>query len=349
MAEPNGHPLVVVVGPTAVGKTEVAIWLAQTFGGEIISANSRQVYRGMDIGTAKPTREQRAAVPHHLLDFLDPDQWLTLAEFQSRAYAEIDAVHVRGNLPLLVGGTGQYVRSVVEGWGIPHVPPHPGLRADLVALADTYGPIPLHAWLASVDTEAASAIDPRNVRRVARALEVYLVAGTPISVLQRRTPPSYRILQIGLTLPREQLYARIDARIDRMIEQGLVDEVKRLLAAGYGWDLPAMSSLGYVQFGGYLNGCEPLEDAVQTVKRETRRIRAAAGHLVPPRRPCCHLVRHDLSIGRGYRGAGAGLAGCAAYGFDISIVMSVGEGCSRGMVKLSSTMVMYPSANTNVV
>ena len=264
-------PLVAIVGPTAVGKTEVAVRLALALNGEIISADSRQVYRHMDIGTAKPSPQERQQIPHHLIDILNPDEELTLADYQQRACAAIDEVHARGKLPLLVGGTGQYVRAVIEGWSVPHVPPQPALRADLETFADVYGATVLHTRLAAVDPIAAASIDQRNVRRVVRALEVYLVSGVPISALQTRRPPPYRILQIGLTRPRSSLYARIDTRVDRMIAEGLVEEIRRLLEAGYGWGLSAMHSLGYAQFRGYLQGTMTLEEAARAVKRETRR------------------------------------------------------------------------------
>ncbi len=274
MGEGQGEahlPLLVVVGPTAVGKTGIAIRLAEALNGRIVSADSRQVYVGMDIGTAKPSPVEQGRARHALVDILQPDERLTLAEYQDMAYEAIEAAHAVGRLPILVGGTGQYVRAVVEGWGIPRVAPHPGLRADLTGMAYVYGATALHAWLAEVDPEAAQAIDYRNVRRVVRALEVYLVAGQPISVLQERHPPPYRILQIGLTRPRESLYRRIDARVDRMMAEGLVDEVRALLEADYGWDLSSMSSLGYRQFAPYFKGEASLEEAAGAIKRETRR------------------------------------------------------------------------------
>jgi tRNA dimethylallyltransferase len=264
-------PLLAIVGPTAVGKTALSLQLAQEYQGEIISADSRQVYRGLDIGTAKATPAQQALVPHHLLDVVDPDEVLTLAEFQERAYAVIEAIHQRQRLPLLVGGTGQWVQAVIEGWGVPRVPPDPDLRLALEAEARAIGPEAFHARLAVVDPQAAQKLDPRNVRRVIRALEVYHKTGLPISYHQRKKTPPYQIVQIGLTMPREALYQRIDQRIEQMMALGLLDEVKRLVAAGYGWDLPAMSGLGYRQMGQYLRGEVSLAEAVALIKKESRR------------------------------------------------------------------------------
>jgi tRNA dimethylallyltransferase len=264
-------PLIVVVGPTAVGKTAVAIHLCGDFQGEIISADSRQIYRGLDVGTAKPTLEEQAAAVHHLIDVVEPDEVLGLAEYQTLAYAAIDDVVARDSVPLLVGGTGQWVRGVVEGWGVPSVPPDYALRAELEAEADRFGPEILHSRLADVDPDAAARIDCRNVRRVVRALEVYLKTSVPISEQQRSKPPPYRILQVGLTMPREMLYARVDTRVERMLDQGLLAEVMRLVARGYGLDLPAMSGLGYRQIGQHLAGEISLDEAVRLIKTETRR------------------------------------------------------------------------------
>lgn len=264
-------PLLVIVGPTAVGKTAFSLQIAQDYNGEIISADSRQIYRGLDIGAAKATPEQQALAPHYLLDVVTPDQILTLAEFQERAYAAISAIHTRQRLPILVGGTGQWVQAVVEGWGVPRVPPDPELRAALEAEAEVVGSVAFHARLAAVDPQAAQKLDPRNVRRVIRALEVYHKTGIPISQHQQKNAPPYQIWQLGLTMPREVLYQRVDQRIDRMLELGLVAEVERLVEAGYGWDLPAMSGLGYKQIGYYLRGELSPEEAVALIKKETRR------------------------------------------------------------------------------
>jgi tRNA dimethylallyltransferase len=265
------EPLVIVVGPTAVGKTEVGIAIAQALDGEIVSGDSRQVYVGMDVGTAKPTAGELALAPHHLIDFLSPDTRLGLAEYQVAAYAAIDAVLGRGKLPLLVGGSGQYVLAVAEGWGVPRVPPNPGLRLTLEAFAALYSPAALHARLASLDPVAAQNLDYRNVRRVVRALEVCLESGQRISDLQRKSPPPYHVLWLGLTRPRAALYARADARIDRMLSDGLVEEVERLLESGFGPDLPAMSALGYREIIEYLRGESTLDEAVARIRRETRR------------------------------------------------------------------------------
>jgi tRNA dimethylallyltransferase len=265
------NSLVVIVGPTGVGKTAVAIEVAEAAGGEIVSADSRQVYRGMDIGTAKPMPEERRRVAHHLIDVVNPDEPFTLAEYQRLAYAAIDDIAARGKLPLLVGGTGLYVRTVTEGLAIPHVPPNPELRARLRREAEEIGAVSLHARLQRVDPIAASRIDPRNVRRVIRALEVYEATGAPISHWQRTQPPSYHLLRIGLTMERAELYRRIDARIDAMMAAGLVDEVRGLVARGYSYDLPSMSGLGYQQIGEYLRGEVDLAEAVRRIKSHTRR------------------------------------------------------------------------------
>lgn len=259
--------LVVLLGQTAVGKTALSLKLAQALNGELISADSRLFYRGMDIGTAKPTAAEQAQVPHHLIDLCQPNETITLGDYQRRAYQTIEYVLANGRLPILVGGTGQYVKAVVEGWGIPKVPPHPKLRA---ALAQLPGP-ELARWLAALDPEAAQKHDPRNLRRVIRALEVTLVAGRPISELQRKTPPPYRICQIGLIRPREELYARIDARVDLMMTNGLLEELKKLRDLGYGRSLPSMSGLGYRQLWAYLEGEMSLEEAIERIKFETHR------------------------------------------------------------------------------
>ncbi len=269
--EGGARPLVAIVGPTAVGKTALAMRLADALPVEVISADSRQVYRHMDIGTAKPTLHERARVPHHLLDVVEPDQPFTLAQYQELASAAIDAVHRRGRIPLLVGGTGLYVRSILEGLIIPQVEPDPGLRARLQAEAMSEGYEVLHQRLRELDPAAAERIDARNVRRVVRALEVCYRMGRPISGLQRASPPPYSILRVGLRLPREQLYRRVDERVERMITEGLVEEVRSLVERGYGYDLPSMSGLGYREIGAYLRGEMTLPQAVAQIQWHTHR------------------------------------------------------------------------------
>jgi len=265
--------LIAIVGPTAVGKSALAIHLAQVFGGEIVSADSRQVFHGMDIGTAKPNPEERELVPHHLIDVVEPDQDFSLALYQQMATRAIQDIQRRGRLALLVGGSGLYVRALLWGFRIPHVSPDTELRRSLKQKAAEEGYMALYEELKGVDPTAAKRIDPHNVRRVIRALEVFRAIGLPFSQLQGSSPflPNYRTITIGLTTSRGDLYRRIDSRVDTMMEQGLVDEVKLLLERGYSLDLPAMSGLGYKQIGQYLNGELNLAEAVQKMKNETHR------------------------------------------------------------------------------
>ncbi len=263
--------LLAIVGPTGIGKSRLALHLAQACQGEIVSADSRQVYRYMDIGTAKPSREERALVPHHLIDIVNPDEDFSLAQYQHLAYQAINDIHHRGKLPLLVGGSGLYVWAVLEGWKIPEVPPSTEFRRSLEEKVAGGGLPELLKELAEVDPVAVQRIDPRNVRRVIRALEVHQNAGAPISRLQKKSPPPYQTLIIGLTAGRAELYRRIDARVDRMIEQGMVEEVKKLVDMGYGFGLPAMTGIGYKQIGMFLRGELTLESAIQQIKFETHR------------------------------------------------------------------------------
>lgn len=260
-----------VLGPTATGKTGLAIELCRRFDGEIIGADSRQIYRWMDIGTAKPTRHERSLARHHLVDIRRPDEVLTLAEYQALAYEAIDGVHRRGRIPFLVGGTALYLRAVVQGLRIPEAPPDPALRARLEAQLSAGGLAPLVEQLAALDPATAAAIDQRNPRRVIRALEIVLTTGHSKVELEGATPPPYRTLQLGLALERPTLHHRIDARVDEMVRQGWVAESYGLLAAGFSPALPALTSLGYREIGSYLQGELPLAEAVARVKVETHR------------------------------------------------------------------------------
>ncbi len=258
-----------VVGPTATGKTETAIYLAQHLDGEIINADSRQVYRFMDIGTAKPTPEQRATVRHHLLDIVDPDQEFSLAQYQEMARQAIDDVHRRGKLPILTGGTGLYVWSVLEGWRIPRVPADKAIRTSLENKARTGPEAILYEELLKVDPESARSIGPKNIRRIVRALEVYHVSGMPLSSLKGKAPPDFRPAIVGLTMDRQELYRRIDARVEAMVAAGLVDETRALLQKGYSPDLPAMSGIGYRDIVRFLQGEIDLNTAVTRIKYAT--------------------------------------------------------------------------------
>ena len=264
-------PLIVLLGPTAVGKTALSIELCRRFDGEVVSADSRQIYRGMDIGTAKPSPEEQDAVPHHLLDVRQPDEILSVAEYQTLAYTAIDDIHRCGKVPFLVGGTALYLNAVVRGMKIPDVPPNPSLRAELEEVAAREGHEALFARLAALDPATAAQIDGRNVRRVVRALEIILETGTPKSELEGEDPPPYRILQIGLDLPRPLLYARIDARVEQMVANGLIQETQQLLSMGYPPNLPALTSLGYKEIGAYLRGDMTLPAAVERIQIETHR------------------------------------------------------------------------------
>ena len=265
------NPLVAIVGPTATGKSRLALHLAQTLNGEIVSADSRQVYRHMDIGTAKPGQPELSLVPHHLINIVSPDQDYSLAQYQELAQQVIDDIQGRGQLALLVGGSGLYVWSVLEGWGIPSVPPDPEFRRSLAEKAAKGGAEELYQELMRVDPVAAQRIDRRNVRRLIRALEVNRYSETPFSRLQQKQAPPFSALIIGLTTERAELYRRIDLRVDEMIERGLVEEVKGLERLGYGFNLPAMSGIGYRQIGLFLRGELTLETAVEQIKFETHR------------------------------------------------------------------------------
>jgi tRNA dimethylallyltransferase len=264
-------PLLVITGPTGVGKTELSLRLCERFRGEVVSADSRQIYRGMDVGTAKATPAEQQRVPHHLLDIRAPDEVLTVAEYQRLAYAAIDDIQARGRIPFLVGGTVLYVRAVVAGLRIPEVPPDPVLRARLEDELATAGLEALANRLAEVDPATAAATDLRNPRRVLRALEIVTLTGRSKVELEGAVAPPYRILTLALGRSREELYRRIDRRVDEMAATGLLEETQRLLVAGYTPALPAMTSLGYREMIQYLEGALTFTAAVERIKIETHR------------------------------------------------------------------------------
>ncbi len=269
--------LIVIIGPTAAGKSARAMDLAPRMGGEIISADSRHVYRRMDIGTNKPSLQDRSIVPHHLIDLREPREPFSLSEYVRLARAAMQDARERGKVPLLVGGTGQYARALLEGWRVPEVPPREDIRLRWQALADAQGPAALADALRARDSAALEAIDPRNTRRVIRALEVIEVTGERWSDLQRREPLDLSRTRIEVVnLPRPELYARADARLMAMVEAGWLDEVRALLAdldarGIEAESLPSMSALGYRQMIAVARGQMTLDDAIVAVKHDTRR------------------------------------------------------------------------------
>jgi tRNA dimethylallyltransferase len=264
--------VIAIVGPTAVGKSELALRLARYFPLEIISADSRQVYRYMDIGTNKPSLAERVSVPHHIVDVVDPDEDFSLATYHQLAFEVLKAIQQKGKLPLLVGGTGLYVWSLVEGWRIPQVPPDREMRRRLETRAEQEDSQSLYRELQNIDPVAAAKIDPRNIRRVVRAMEIYYATGQPPSKLQRKEEPSFSVLVIGLTQERSRLYRRIDERAGGMIQRGLVEEVQQLLEKGYSSSSPSMSGIGYKQIVQFLRGEMTLTEAVDKIKHETHRL-----------------------------------------------------------------------------
>ncbi|MFO7996632.1 MAG: tRNA (adenosine(37)-N6)-dimethylallyltransferase MiaA [Dehalococcoidia bacterium] len=264
--------MITIVGPTAVGKSALALRLADCFPAEIISADSRQVYLYMDIGTNKPSPAERASVPHHVIDVVEPDEDFSLAMYHQLATEAMKAVQQKGKLPLLVGGSGLYVWSLVEGWKMPQVPPDQSLRRQLEARAEQEGSHSLYQELRDIDPVAAERINPGNVRRIIRALEIYRATGRPPSQSLRKEAPGFPVLIIGLTQERSELYTRIDQRVDRMIQMGLVEETDQLLKRGYSPCLPSMSGIGYEQISQFLRGEMTLPEAIDKIKYATHRL-----------------------------------------------------------------------------
>jgi tRNA dimethylallyltransferase len=263
------NPLLVLVGPTAVGKTELAIQIAEHTNGEIVSADSRYFYRGMNIGTAKPTPDDLARAPHHLVNMLDPDDTFSLAIFQREARRLIQQLQQNNRLPILVGGTGQYISSVVDSWELPQQAPDTTMRGSLERWGLQLGSENLHRRLRIIDPTAAENIEPHNLRRVVRALEVIFKTGRLFSVQRRIGTTPYSMLKIGLFRPREELYARIDLRIEQMFREGLVEEVQGLLMQ-YPPSTPAFSAIGYREVIKCLQSGLPMETAMVEIKRATR-------------------------------------------------------------------------------
>ena len=266
-------PLVLfIVGPTASGKTAASLELASQARTEVVNADSRQVYRGMSVGTGKPTPTELATVPHHLIDIAAPDERYNLARFLAEACAAIADIASRGAVPVIVGGTGQYVWGLAEGWRAPAVPPNPQLRAELAEEARQRGPEALHDRLRAVDSQAADAINPRNVRRVIRALEVWHETGAPFSRQRRKSPPEFTPVLLGIAPERTALRQRADDRVDAMLRGGWPEEVGELLRTGYGPELPSFSSVGYREVAACVQGSMTLDETAERVKNATHRL-----------------------------------------------------------------------------
>lgn len=266
-------PILVIVGPTAVGKTKLSIRVAQLVDGEIISADSMQVYRNMDIGTAKPTVEERQGVPHHLIDIVPPSRDFTVAEYQELAEKVIADINARGKVPILTGGTGLYIRAVIDGFDFPGSEDL-DLRKKLAAYAKEHGREALHARLAEVDPSTAQRLHPNDLRRVIRAMEVYHLTGIPLSqhlARQENRIQRHPAIMFGLTRDRHKLYERCDQRVDQMLKDGLLDEVKQLLDLGFDPRSTSLQAIGYKELIGYLQGEYDFDEAVRLLKRNTRR------------------------------------------------------------------------------
>lgn len=281
MKKDEKQKVIVICGPTAAGKTNWSIELAKKIDGEIISADSRQIFKKMDIGTAKPEGEWQwkanwkglrrsffvEEIPHHLLDFLDPGKRFTVAEFRDMATKYIKLAHKNGRIPIVVGGTGLYINALVDNLQIPRVPANPKLRSSLEDKTNK----DLYDLLKNLDPKCAENIDAKNKRRLIRALEVCILTGEPFSAQKRKGESMFNFLQIGVKTERETLHERISLRVDKMLEKGIVEEIKQLLKQKYSWQLPSMSGIGYRQFKNYFEGTETLEEASEKLKRDTRR------------------------------------------------------------------------------
>lgn len=264
-------PILVIAGPTASGKSDLAFKLASQFNGEIINADSRQVYIGMEIGTNSPDQEYFSIIPHHLFSFLKPDEKFNVGLYKPMAIKKIYEVQQKGKLAIIVGGTGQYIWSLLEGWNIPNVSPDLEYRRLLEQKSNTGPNDGLYEELMKIDPGSGLTINRNNKRRIIRALEIFKVTGIPASTLKTKTPPQWKYLLIGLTMERTKLYSASDKQIDNMFNQGWIDEVKALISKGYDWELSSMSSLGFKEIGDYIKGEKSLEETIKMIKTDTHR------------------------------------------------------------------------------
>lgn len=265
-------PLIVIAGPTASGKTGLSIGLAKALSGEIVSADSMQIYKYMNIGTAKPTEAEKEGIPHHMMDFLEPSVNFSVADYCEMAHRTIEEIHSRGKIPILVGGTGLYIDSLVNNIDFGADDENHEIRDELCALAEKEGVDAVHNILKEIDPETAEKYHPNNIRRVIRAIEFYRVTGTRISDHAKEEKISrYDTVYFCIDWDREILYERINRRVDIMVEDGLIEEVKSLLKKGYDINSTAMQGIGYKEFYGYLNGDKTLEETLDEIKQNSRR------------------------------------------------------------------------------
>jgi tRNA dimethylallyltransferase len=287
--------LVAIVGSTGVGKSALAVTLAARFDGEVVNADSRLVYRGMDIGTAKPSKADQRAIRHHLIDLVEPTDPFNVAQYLNVARTTIAEIHGRGKLPFLVGGTGLYAFGVLDGIKAPKVPANWELRESLEERANAEGVASLMADLEKLDPETAARIDRHNLRRVVRALEVCLETGQPFSALRGREEPPYEAMILGLTMERKELYHRVNGRVDEMIAAGWVEEVRTLMAAGCAADTSSMSALGYRDIIAFLNGATSIEDTISRIQQTTRRFARRQSAWFRPADPRIHFIEAGLT------------------------------------------------------
>ena len=269
----NKIPLLIISGPTAVGKSDLSLKLCKELDGEVVNADSMQVYRGMNIGTAKLMPKERSGVVHHLIDICDPTESFDVVRFQTEAKKCIKDIASRGKIPVLVGGTGFYIQAVLYDIDFSSEEPDEKLRAELLDFSEKHGALALHKRLEEVDCESAKAIHPNNIKRVIRALEFYYTTNTPISEHnneQKQKESPYNFLYAVLTCDRQKLYKRIDMRVDMMIDEGLVSEVKSLIDSGMTTEMTSMQGLGYKEIAAHLEGEYDLEEAIRVLKRDTR-------------------------------------------------------------------------------
>ncbi|HLF75906.1 MAG TPA: tRNA (adenosine(37)-N6)-dimethylallyltransferase MiaA [Dehalococcoidia bacterium] len=285
------RPLVTVVGATATGKSDTAVAIAQALNGEVIGADAYQLYRCLDIGTAKVDAATRARVPHHLIDVVDPDRPMSLALYLELATAALDDVWSRGKLPVLAGGSGQYVWALLEGWQVPRIAPDIALRRELDAVAAKEGAPALQARLASLDPQAAARLDPNNPRRLIRAIELVTSTGLPLAACQTRSPIDAAVFVLGLALDRDALYQRLDQRTEAMYAAGFLDEVRRLRDAGFGETSAVRGGVGYKEASLYLDGAFDLEEAVRRHKNANHRLVRRQGAWFKSDDPRIHWLR----------------------------------------------------------